>query len=159
MRIVLLGKNGQVGHELQRALLPLGPLTAFGREECNLADPALLASTLRRANPQVIVNAAAYTAVDKAESDQEAARRINTDAVAEIAKFARETGALLVHYSTDYVFDGQKDGPYTEIDTPNPQNVYGATKLAGEGAIIASGCDALTFRTSWVFFLTTAAIS
>ncbi|PPA77357.1 dTDP-4-dehydrorhamnose reductase [Achromobacter spanius] len=151
MRIVLLGKNGQVGHALQRALLPLGPVCAFGREECDLVDPALLASTLRRVNPQVIVNAAAYTAVDKAESEQDTARRINTDAVAEIAEFARETGALLVHYSTDYVFDGQKRGPYIESDIPHPQNVYGATKLAGEVAIIASGCDALIFRTSWVF--------
>jgi dTDP-4-dehydrorhamnose reductase len=151
MRIVLLGKNGQVGHELQRALLPLGHVAAFGREECDLADPSVLASTLRHARPQVVVNAAAYTAVDKAESERGAARRINADAVAEIAKFARETGALLVHYSTDYVFDGQKDGPYIEGDAPNPRNAYGATKLAGEAAIMASGCDALIFRTSWVF--------
>lgn len=151
MRIVLLGKNGQVGHELQRTLLPLGSVSAFDREECDLANPALLASTLRQAAPEVIVNAAAYTAVDKAQSDQDAARRVNTDAVAELAEIARDTGALLVHYSTDYVFDGESVQPYVEDDPTNPQNVYGATKLAGEAAIIASGCKALIFRTSWVY--------
>lgn len=151
MRIVLLGKNGQVGHELQRTLLPLGSVSAFDREECDLANPSLLASTLRQAAPEVIVNAAAYTAVDKAQSDQDAARRVNTDAVAELAKIARDTGALLVHYSTDYVFDGESVQPYVEDDPTNPQNVYGATKLAGEAAIIASGCKALIFRTSWVY--------
>ncbi len=151
MRIVLLGKNGQVGHELQRTLLPLGPVSAFDRKECDLADPAALASALREAAPAVIVNAAAYTAVDKAQSDQDAARRVNTDAVAEIANIARATGALLVHYSTDYVFDGESAAAYVESDFTNPQNIYGATKLAGEAAIIESGCDALIFRTSWVY--------
>ena len=151
MRIVLLGKNGQVGHELQRTLLPLGPVSSFDRESCDLTKPASLASTLGDLAPQVIVNAAAYTAVDKAESERDAAQRVNSDAVGEMAEFARVSGALLVHYSTDYVFDGDQTTPYTESDPPNPQNVYGQTKLAGEEAIINSGCDYLIFRTSWVF--------
>ena len=140
-----------MGHELQRALLPLGPVSAYSREECDLANPTMLASTLRHAAPRVIVNAAAYTAVDKAESERDAAHRINTDAVAEIAKFARESGALMIHYSTDYIFDGEKALPYVETDPPNPKNTYGATKLSGEAAIISSKCEALIFRTSWVF--------
>ncbi|SIT21109.1 dTDP-4-dehydrorhamnose reductase [Achromobacter sp. MFA1 R4] len=151
MRIVLLGKNGQVGHELQRALLPLGEVLAFGRDECDLASPASLEAVLRDAAPQVIVNAAAYTAVDKAESDQDTARLVNADAVGVLADYCASTGALLVHYSTDYVFDGEKSNAYIESDAPNPQSVYGATKLAGESAIIKSGCPALVFRTSWVY--------
>lgn len=151
MRIVLLGKNGQVGQELQRALLPLGEVMAFGRDTCDLANSAELATALSDASPQIIVNAAAYTAVDKAESDQETARLVNVDAVRVMADYSAKTGALLVHYSTDYVFDGEKSGAYLESDAPNPQSVYGATKLAGEAAITDAGCTALVFRTSWVY--------
>lgn len=151
MKIVLLGRNGQVGHELQRALLPLGSVTAFGREECDLLNAASLTSTLRNVAPQVIVNAAAYTAVDKAESEYAAAHRVNAEALGEIAQYARQNDALLVHYSTDYVFDGSKAGPYSETDPTNPLSVYGCTKLAGEVAIKESGCNYLVFRTSWVY--------
>lgn len=132
-------------------MLPLGEVVAFGRDTCDLADPARVATVLSDASPQVIVNAAAYTAVDKAESDQETARLVNTDAVRAMANYSAKTGALLVHYSTDYVFDGEKSSAYIESDTPNPQSVYGATKLAGEEAIIKAGCPALVFRTSWVY--------
>lgn len=150
MKIVLFGKNGQVGHELQRTLLPLGNVVALGHADGDLADPSHLTAILENLAPDVIVNAAAYTAVDKAESDQALARKINTEAVALLADFSKRNKSLLVHYSTDYVFDGEKTGPYLESDTPNPQNVYGQTKLSGEIAIEKSGCAALVFRTSWV---------
>ncbi len=151
MKILLLGKDGQVGHELQRTLLPLGQLTALGRKEADLKDIDGLKQTLQAQAPGIIVNAAAYTAVDKAESDEDAAYRINAEAVGAMAEYASSANALLVHYSTDYVYDGEKAGAYAESDSTNPQSVYGRTKLAGEEAILRNGCRALIFRTSWVF--------
>ena len=140
MKILLLGKNGQVGWEAQRALAPLGELVALDRHGSDglcgdLEQVDALADTVRRLAPDVIVNAAAYTAVDKAEQEAERARAINADAVAMLARQAHELGALLVHYSTDYVFDGSGAQPWLEGDTPAPLSVYGATKLAGEQAI------------------------
>ncbi|RTZ43160.1 dTDP-4-dehydrorhamnose reductase [Candidimonas sp. SYP-B2681] len=151
MKILLLGKNGQVGHELQRTLLPLGQLIALDRNEGNLEDDKALQLALHTHGPDVIVNAAAYTAVDKAESDEATAAQVNTKAVKLMAEYAKKTNALLVHYSTDYVYDGEKQGPYVESDSTCPQSAYGRTKCAGETAIIDSGCQALVFRTSWVF--------
>ena len=153
MKILLLGKNGQVGHELQRTLLPLGEVIALGRGEADLENLSSLNATLQAHAPDIIVNAAAYTAVDKAETDETTAFKINADAVAVLATYAREKGALLVHYSTDYVFDGEKQTPYTETDATNPQSAYGRSKRAGEEAIAQSGCNALVFRTSWVYGL------
>ena len=150
-KILLLGKDGQVGWELQRALAPLGVLTSLNRSECDLADAAQMQAALEAYEPEVIVNAAAYTAVDKAETDQAMARRINVDAVAELALYAREMGSLLVHYSTDYVFDGTKPEAYAEDDITNPLSVYGQTKLAGENRIRDALCRHLIFRTSWVY--------
>jgi dTDP-4-dehydrorhamnose reductase len=161
VKILLLGKNGQVGRELCRALLPLGEVVALGRGDADLRDQDALLTILTLHRPDVIVNAAACTAVDQAESDPDTARQVNALAVAALARHARTAGALLVHYSTDYVFDGMQERPYTETDAPNPLNVYGRSKLEGERAIQASGCDALIFRTSWVYsahggnFLTT----
>ena len=149
--ILLLGKDGQVGWQLQRSLAPLGQVTAVGRAECDLSDFGALRTLIRAEKPKIIVNAAAYTAVDRAESEPELAQRINADAPAVLAEEARALGALLVHYSTDYVFDGSKQGAYVETDVPNPQSVYGHSKLAGEQAIAAAGCRALIFRTSLVF--------
>ena len=150
-KILLLGKDGQVGWELQRALAPLGELTALNRAECDLANPAQIQAALEQYEPEVIVNAAAYTAVDKAETDQAMAQRINVAAVAELALYAREMGSLLVHYSTDYVFDGSKPEAYVEDDITNPLSVYGSTKLAGENKIRDALCRHLIFRTSWVY--------
>ena len=150
-KILLLGKDGQVGWELQRALAPLGVLTALNRSECDLADPVQVQAALERYEPEVIVNAAAYTAVDQAETDQALARRINVDAVAELALYAREMGSLLVHYSTDYVFDGSTPEAYVEDDLTNPLSVYGQTKLNGEHKIRDALCRHLIFRISWVY--------
>lgn len=150
-KILLLGKDGQVGWELQRALAPLGLLTALNRHECDLADSAQVQAVLAQVEPEVIVNAAAYTAVDKAETDQALARRINVDAVAELALYAREMGSLLVHYSTDYVFDGSKPEAYVEDDITHPLSVYGQTKLDGENKVRDALCRHLIFRTSWVY--------
>ena len=150
-KILLLGKDGQVGWELQRALAPLGELTALNRSECDLANPDQIQEVLEKYEPEVIVNAAAYTAVDKAEEDTIAARRINADAVGELALYAREMGSLLVHYSTDYIFDGSKLEAYVEDDLTNPLSVYGKTKLEGEEKIRAALCRHLIFRTSWVY--------
>ena len=150
MRLLVLGTNGQVGWELQRSLAPLGAVIALGREEADLEDAAKLRDAVAGAAPDVIVNAAAYTAVDKAESEPERADRINCRAVAELAHMAAGRGALLVHYSTDYVFDGRKPEPYVETDATAPINVYGRSKLAGEQAIAASSARHLIFRTSWV---------
>lgn len=150
MKILLLGKNGQVGRELCRALAPVGELAALGRAEADLCDIDGLGAVLSARRPGVIVNAAAYTAVDRAETDRAAAARVNAEAVGVLARHAAATRALLVHYSTDYVFDGAAARPYVETDGPNPINVYGATKLAGEQAIRDAGCDALVFRTSWI---------
>ena len=151
MRILLTGKNGQVGWELERALAPLGEVIACDRTELDLANPDQIVAVVRETKPQIIVNAAAYTAVDKAESEPEPAHAINARAPGILAEEAKKLGALLVHYSTDYVFDGTKAGPYTEEDAPNPISVYGRTKLAGERAIQAAGCRHLIFRTSWVY--------
>lgn len=150
MKIVLLGKNGQLGRQLQRSLTSEGQVTAWGREEADLADPEAVAARLASVRPEIIVNAAAYTAVDRAESEPEKARLINAAAVAAMAGVAARTGAMLVHYSTDYVFDGGRSGCYAEGDEPAPLNVYGATKFAGEQAIRDSGCRHLLIRTSWV---------
>lgn len=150
-KILLLGKDGQVGWQLQRSLAPHGAVVACGRAECDLADLDQLRSVVRLVEPTAIVNAAAYTAVDKAESEPELARRINAEAPAVLVEEAGRLGALLVHYSTDYVFDGEKSGPYVEADPTNPQSVYGRSKLAGEEAILAASGQALIFRTSWVF--------
>lgn len=156
MKILLLGKNGQVGWELQRALLPLGELIALDRKggeglAGDLADLDALAASVRAIAPDVIVNAAAYTAVDKAESEPDLARRINAEAVGALAATAAGLGAWLVHYSTDYVFDGSGSRAWREDDATGPLSVYGATKLEGEAAIRASGCRHLIFRTSWVY--------
>lgn len=149
--ILLLGKNGQVGWELQRALAPLGMVIAHDRSTGDVTDIDKLRALIAAAKPTVIVNAAAYTAVDKAEQDPALAFRINAEAVAAMADVARQRGALLVHYSTDYVFDGAKTGAYTEGDATNPLSVYGRSKAQGEQAIVQSGCAHLVFRTSWVF--------
>lgn len=153
MRILLLGKYGQLGWELHRSLLGLGEITALDYPEIDLAHPAKLGSLVERLHPQVIVNATAYTAVDQAESQPELAYAINRDSVAEMASAARQTGAALLHYSTDYVFDGALGRAYTETDPVNPLNLYGRSKLAGEEALAKSGCVYLTFRTAWVYSL------
>lgn len=150
-KILLLGKNGQVGWELQRTLAPLGNVIAMDQEELDLARVGDIRSTVRELKPDIIVNAAAYTAVDKAESESDLAMAINGDAPGILAEEAKKLGALLVHYSTDYVFDGTKETPYIEEDIPNPLNVYGKTKLAGEQAIQAVDGNYLIFRTSWVY--------
>jgi len=150
-KILLLGKNGQVGWELQRTLAPLGNVVALDQEELDLIRVGDIRSTVRELKPDIIVNAAAYTAVDKAESEPNLAVAINGDAPGVLAEEAKKLRALLVHYSTDYVFDGTKDTPYTEEDIPNPLNVYGKTKLAGEQAIRAVDGNYLIFRTSWVY--------
>ena len=156
MKILLLGKNGQVGWELQRSLAPLGALIALDRHGAgalcgDIGDLDGLAATVRAVQPQVIVNAAAYTAVDKAEGEPEGAQRLNALAPGVMAREAAACGALLVHYSTDYVFDGSGDRPWREDDATGPLSVYGRTKLEGEQAIVASGCAHLILRTSWVY--------
>jgi len=151
MKILLLGGNGQVGWELQRALAPLGPLTVCDQDSVDFSDLEKLRSYVRAAKADLIANAAAYTAVDKAESEPDKALRINAEAVGVLAGEAKRKNAWLVHYSTDYIFDGTKSGAYVEDDKPNPINVYGATKLKGEDAVRDSGCKHLLFRTSWVY--------
>lgn len=151
MKILLTGKTGQLGWELQRSLAPLGDVTALSTKELNLADADAIRSMLRQSEPDFIVNAAAYTAVDQAEREASLAQAVNATAPRVLADEARRTGALLVHFSTDYVFDGSKDGPYVEDDPPRPINTYGASKLAGERAIQASGCRHVILRTSWVY--------
>lgn len=151
MKILLLGKDGQVGWELQRSLASLGELHACGRNEVDLEDVDRICDLLDRLRPDVIVNAAAYTAVDKAETEAGKARAINAQAVGMLARRAAATGAWLIHYSTDYVFDGEKSSPYLEDDPTNPLSVYGRTKLEGEQAICSSGARHLIFRTSWVY--------
>lgn len=151
MKILLTGKNGQVGFELQRALAPLGEIVAVDQGDCNLADEAAIRRLVGATRPDVIVNPAAHTAVDKAESEPALAQAINGVAPGIFGVEAKKLGALVVHYSTDYVFDGSKSGWYAEDDATNPQSVYGRTKLAGEQALAASGAKHLIFRTSWVF--------
>ena len=155
MKILLLGMGGQVGWELQRALAPLGELVALGRRgsspTADFAQPEALAATVRALAPRIIVNAAAHTAVDKAESEPERARAINAVAPAVLAGEAQALDAWLLHYSTDYVFDGSGSTPWREDSPTGPINVYGQTKLEGEQAIRASGCRHLILRTSWVY--------
>ncbi len=155
MRILLFGKNGQVGWELQRALAPLGEVIALSTDSkeyhADFFEPEKLFETIYQIKPNIIVNAAAYTAVDKAENDKDSAQKINADSVAILAKAAQNIGAWLIHYSTDYVFNGRGEKAWQEIDSPDPLSVYGKTKLAGENAII-DGCENyLIFRTSWVY--------
>jgi dTDP-4-dehydrorhamnose reductase len=149
--ILLTGVNGQVGFELARSLQGLGKVVAMDRNGLDLGNLDQVRQVVREVKPALIVNPAAYTAVDKAETDVDAAMRANGEAPGVLAEEAKRLGAALVHYSTDYVFDGTKEGAYVEDDAVNPQNVYGRSKLAGEQAIAASGCDHLIFRTSWVY--------
>ncbi|WP_321912960.1 dTDP-4-dehydrorhamnose reductase [Paraburkholderia sp. J11-2] len=149
--ILVTGVNGQVGFELLRNLQGLGRVVGLDRAALDLADLDRVREVVRETKPSIIVNPAAYTAVDKAESDEAAARRLNAEAPGVLAEEAARCGAALIHYSTDYVFDGTKDTPYVETDAVNPQNVYGKTKLEGEQAIAASGCAHLILRTSWVY--------
>ena len=156
MKILLLGKNGQVGWELQRALAPLGHVTALDFDSpaplrADFGEPVSLAATVRELRPEAIVNAAAHTAVDKAESEPELARLLNAEAPGVLAREAAACGAWLVHYGTDYVFDGSGDAARNEEAPTGPLSVYGRTKLEGEEAIRASGCRHLIFRTSWVY--------
>jgi len=156
MKILLFGKNGQLGWELQRALAPLGELVALGSDSApplhaDFAHPEALTATVRALRPQVIVNAAAHTAVDRCESEPERARAINAAAPAVLAREAQALGSWLLHYSSDYVFDGSGSAPWTEDAPTGPLSVYGATKLEGEQAIRASGCRHLILRTSWVY--------
>jgi len=155
MKILLFGMSGQVGWELQRSLAPLGDLVALDNNSQDLCGDFIdlegLAETVRAVMPDVIVNAAAHTAVDKAESEPELARSVNALAPGVLAREANNIGAWLVHYSTDYVFDGSGDKPWSESDSTGPLNVYGMTKLEGDQSIQRSGCKHLIFRTSWVY--------
>jgi dTDP-4-dehydrorhamnose reductase len=153
MKLLLLGKTGQLGWELQRTLQPLGELVALDYPEINMADAASIRTTVQEHRPQLIVNATAYTAVDKAESEPELAEAINGTGPGVLAEEARKLNAELVHFSTDYVFDGKKGVPYIETDRPNPLNVYGSSKLHGEQAVQQAGGDYLILRTSWVYSL------
>ncbi len=152
-RFLITGCNGQLGFELHRALAPLGEVVAFARDACDLSSPDSIRAAVRAAKPDVIFNAGAYTAVDKAESEPDLAHSINAVAPGIIGEEAAKIGALVIHYSTDYVFDGSKSSAYLETDIPNPLGVYGMTKLAGEQALAASGAMHLIFRTSWVYGL------
>ncbi|MBN2344394.1 MAG: dTDP-4-dehydrorhamnose reductase [Deltaproteobacteria bacterium] len=152
-KILVTGKNGQVGYELSRTLAPFGELMGVDVEDCDLTDPDAIRNLIRGFEPQLIVNPAAYTAVDRAESEPELAKAINTTAPGIIAEEAKRLGALMIHYSTDYVFDGNSDAPYGETDAPNPTSVYGKTKLDGESAVRDSGATHLIFRLSWVYGL------
>jgi dTDP-4-dehydrorhamnose reductase len=149
-RILLLGKNGQLGSELQRSLASLGEVVAVGSTECNLADAASIRELVRSVRPRIIVNAAAYTAVDKAETEVDLAMAVNAHAPGIIGEEAARIGAWVIHYSTDYVFDGKSTSPYVEIDVPNPLSVYGRSKLAGEQALQSALEQHLILRTSWV---------
>ena len=160
MKILLLGANGQVGHELTRSLRPLGEIVAttrsgvlngVGCEMANFDQPDSLPALIDRVSPDIVVNAAAYTAVDRAEDEPDAAFRINAESPGRLAEACAGSGALLLHYSTDYVFDGESDQAYREEDATGPLGVYGRTKLAGEQAIRGSGCRHLIFRTAWVY--------
>lgn len=150
-RIVVTGTSGQVGWELLRSLAPLGEVVPAGRTIIDLEQPAQAAAVLRTLRPDILVNPAAFTAVDRAESEPELAQRVNGDAVAAMAAVCAELGTLFVHYSTDYVFDGHKSEPYVETDATGPVSVYGRTKRAGEQALAASRCRHVILRTSWVY--------
>ena len=151
MRILLLGKNGQLGWELQRTLPFVGEVVALDKEEVDLVDTDTLREVLGASSWDVIVNASAYTAVDRAEVETEVARKINADAPRVMAEEARKRNAVFIHFSTDYVFDGLKEEPYEETDIPNPGGVYGKTKLEGEQAVQEIGGSYFIFRTSWVY--------
>ncbi len=157
-RILILGAAGQVGWELQRSLMPLGRVVAASRcgrygPVADLTEIDSLTALLDRESPDLIVNAAAYTAVDKAESEPELAYRINAEAPGAIGRWAKACGCPVIHYSTDYVFDGEKETPYVETDPPNPLGVYGRTKLAGDEALLGSGAEVVILRVSWVYGL------
>lgn len=149
--ILIIGKGGQIGWELRRAVMPLGTVVAVDREKMDFTCPDSIIGTIREINPDMIINAAAYTAVDQAEEEKDLAMQVNGVAPGILAEEAQKIGALLIHYSTDYVFGGTKEAAYTESDVPCPINVYGATKLAGEKAIQSTGADHLILRTSWVY--------
>ena len=151
MKILITGAHGQVGWELQRTLAPLGEVLALGHTQLDLANPDAIRQVLRHAAPDLIVNAAAYTAVDRAEQETDLAQAVNGEAPGILAEEALRLNAALVHYSTDYVFDGSKGAPYEEIDATHPQSVYGTSKLAGEKALAAVNCAHLILRTSWVY--------
>jgi len=151
VKILLTGRNGQVGWELVRALGPLGEVAAYGHAELDLAVPDRIVAAVRSTMPDVVVNAAAYTAVDQAEHEPEAALAVNAIGVGVLAEEAKRVGAALIHYSTDYIFDGTKDVPYVEEDAPNPLNEYGRSKLAGERAVREIDGPHLILRTSWVY--------
>ncbi len=151
MKILLLGKNGQVGWEVRRTLAPLAQVTAVDYPEVNFTDTVALRQLVAATDPSVVVNAAAYTAVDKAEMESELCRQVNAVAPGVLAEAAKKAGALMVHYSTDYIFDGTKTSPYSETDAPNPLGAYGRTKLEGDRAVKASGADHLIFRLCWVY--------
>jgi dTDP-4-dehydrorhamnose reductase len=151
MRILITGVSGQVGWELRRSCQPLGEVLGVDRAALDLAQPDAIRAVLRRERPRVILNPAAYTAVDQAEQDEAAARRVNGDAVAVLADEAARVGALLVHYSTDYVFDGTQAAPHRESDRPRPAGAYGRSKLAAEQALQSSAASWLCLRTSWVY--------
>jgi dTDP-4-dehydrorhamnose reductase len=151
MKILLIGKNGQVGWELRRTLAPLAEVVAVDYPEINFTDVPALRQFVAATRPSVVVNAAAYTAVDKAETETELCRQVNAVAPGVLAEAARKLGALMVHYSTDYIFDGTKTSPYVETDAPNPLGTYGRTKLEGDQVVKASGVDHLIFRLCWVY--------
>jgi len=151
MKILLFGKNGQLGWELHRSLQGLGQVLAYDYPEVDFCVPSTFRQVIENNRPQIVINAAAYTDVDKAESEEAKARLINADAPGILAEISRKLEAAFIHYSTDYVFDGEKSAPYTEEDAPHPLNVYGQTKLEGEGAVLQAGGTSLIFRTAWVY--------
>jgi len=151
MKVLLLGKTGQLGWELQRTLQPLGDVIALSHPEINMMDPAGIRKAIRQHCPNIIINATAYTAVDKAENEPELAHAINAAGPGILAEESRQLNALFIHFSTDYVFDGVKNKPYVETDIPNPFNIYGKSKLAGEQAIQSIGGAYLILRTAWVY--------
>jgi dTDP-4-dehydrorhamnose reductase len=151
MRILITGKDGQVGRELARQQWPDGEVTVLGRQDCDLGDPDAIRDQVRRAAPQVIVNAAAYTAVDQAEKERDLCFAVNATAAGVLAEEAAKMDALLIHYSTDYVFNGENPEPYLEGDTIDPLSVYGASKAAGEAVVVSAGGRHLVLRTTWVY--------
>ncbi|MGA2852738.1 MAG: dTDP-4-dehydrorhamnose reductase [Verrucomicrobiota bacterium] len=151
MKILLLGKNGQVGWELRRTLAPLAEVVAVDYPEINFTDAPAMRQLVAGSRPDVVVNAAAYTAVDKAEKETELCRQINAVAPGVLAEETKKLGVLMVHYSTDYIFDGTKTSPYAETDAPNPLGAYGRSKLEGDQSVKASGADHLIFRLCWVY--------